>query len=105
MLRFQAGEHLLTEFHQCDGGRPTCGPCHRARVDCEYDAPEGLTQREAEKKRLKELNQSKENLQSTLEILRHGSEADAVAALRRIRSAGQVEEAVTMIAEAQALLP
>lgn len=74
-------------------------------MDCEYDAPEGLSQREAEKKRLKELSQSKENLQSTLEILRHGSEADAIAALRRIRDAGQVEDAVTMIADAQALLP
>lgn len=73
-------------------------------MECEYDVPEGFTQREAEKKRLKELAQSSESLQSTLEILRHGSEADSIAALRRIRNADRIEDAVTIIAEAQALL-
>jgi hypothetical protein len=73
-------------------------------VTCEYDTPEGLTARKAQQRQFEDFRQSTETLQSALEVLRSGSEEDATAALMRIRTAEDVNEAVAMIDAAQALV-
>lgn len=70
-----------------------------------YAAPAGVTRQQANKQRLAEIEQMSASLREVVELLRQGSEADAIIALRRIRQAEQIDEAVNVLAVAQALVP
>lgn len=89
---------------QCDGKRPSCGPCLRVEIDCAYSVPEGLTVREAQKRKLDETAGANDDYQSIVRLLRHGSEDDAQAAFRRLREAGSVQGTVRSLADASLLL-
>ncbi|KAJ8113959.1 hypothetical protein OPT61_g4046 [Boeremia exigua] len=89
---------------KCSGQRPSCHSCERHSRECVYAAPEGVTRQQANKQRLAEVERLSSYLRDVVDLLRQGSEADAAAALRRIRQAEQVEEAINALAVAQALV-
>ncbi|KAJ4992891.1 hypothetical protein SVAN01_01595 [Stagonosporopsis vannaccii] len=89
---------------KCGGERPTCHACARHGRDCVYAAPQGVTRQQANKQRLAEVERLSSYLCDVINLLRQGSEADAAIALRRIREAEQVDEAVNILAVAQALV-
>ena len=69
-----------------------------------YAAPQGVTRQQANKQRLAEVERLSSSLRDVVELLRQGSEADAAVALRRIRQADQVDDAVNVLAVARALV-
>ncbi|KAF3011008.1 hypothetical protein E8E13_010819 [Curvularia kusanoi] len=89
---------------KCSGERPECKTCWRLHRLCEYAAPLGVTRQQANKQRLAVVERTSLNLQYLVRLLRESSEADALLALRRIRQAPDLEEAISVLAAAQALL-
>jgi hypothetical protein len=89
---------------QCSGERPTCETCVRLEIPCVYEAPEGVTRHQASKQKLADVERTSSNLLDVVNLLRHGTEADAVIALDRIRRADKPKDAVVALATAQALV-
>lgn len=69
-----------------------------------YEAPQGVTRQQAHKQKLANIERSSTSLREVVELLRHGSEDDAAVALSRIRQAEDVDEAIIVLALAQALV-
>lgn len=67
-----------------------------------YEAPQGVTRQQAHKQKLANIERSSTYLREVVELLRNGSETDAAAALSRIRQAGNVDDAVNVLALARA---
>ena len=64
----------------------------------------GVTRQQAYKQKMANIERSSTSLHQVVEVLRRGSEADAAAALARIRQAEDVDEAIDVLAIAQALV-
>ncbi|KLO84881.1 Uncharacterized protein LW93_7132 [Fusarium fujikuroi] len=47
---------------KCGGGRPKCHQCEKASIDCVYDAPAGLSHRQADKEQITRLQATVEHL-------------------------------------------
>ncbi|KAF5711420.1 conidial development fluffy [Fusarium globosum] len=47
---------------KCGGGRPKCRQCEKASIDCVYDAPAGLSHRQADKEQITRLQATVEHL-------------------------------------------
>jgi hypothetical protein len=76
----------------------------RLRRQCQYAAPEGVTRQQANKRRLAEVERMSSCLRDVVDLLRQGTEADAAVALGRIRQAERIDDAVQVLAAAQALV-
>lgn len=76
----------------------------RLRRQCVYAAPEGVTRQQANKQRLAEVERMSSCLRDVVDLLRQGTEADAAVALGRIRQAERIDDAVQILAAAQALV-
>ncbi|KAJ9145026.1 hypothetical protein NKR23_g5543 [Pleurostoma richardsiae] len=85
---------------RCDGRRPACSACLKATADCKFPVPEGLTRREAEKRKFDEVAGANRDLESVVRLLRDGKESEAVSVLNRIRQADNLDDAVQSIAHA-----
>lgn len=72
-------------------------------IACEYAVPEGMTPREAEKKRIDEISMSRDNLRRVFELLRSSNEAESAGVLRKIRAAPTVDDAINMLLDASLL--
>ena len=88
---------------KCNGDRPTCGTCAANNLACEYAVPEGMTPREAEKKRIDEITMSRDNLRRVFELLRSSKESESAGILRKIRAAPTVDHAINMLLDASLL--
>lgn len=88
---------------KCNAERPTCGNCAANSLTCEYTVPEGMTPREAEKKRIDEISMSRDNLRRVFELLRSSEESESAGILRRIRAAPTVDDAINMLLDASLL--
>jgi hypothetical protein len=69
-----------------------------------YAAPQGVTRQQANKQRLAEVERMSLCLRDVVDLLRQGTEADAAVALRRILQAERIDDAVHILAAAQALV-
>jgi hypothetical protein len=76
----------------------------RIRRQCVYAAPQGVTRQQANKQRLAEVERMSSCLRDVVDLLRQGTEADAAVTLRRIRQAERIDDAVHILAAAQALV-
>ena len=76
----------------------------RLRRQCVYAAPQGVTRQQANKQRLAEVERMSSCLRDVVDLLRQGTEADAAVALGRIRQAERIDDAVQILAAAQALV-
>ncbi|KAF2850428.1 hypothetical protein T440DRAFT_396867, partial [Plenodomus tracheiphilus IPT5] len=88
----------------CDGQRPLCQTCREGSHECVWDVPIGITRQQLGKRKALELEKSSTSLRNVLDLLLYGNEADALAALRRIRHNEDVDDAVNEIQVAQTLL-
>ena len=72
--------------------------------ECIYTLPEGVNVWQANKKRAIDVENSNTNLRSVVELLRHSSEGDSALALKRIREAENVDDAIDTLTAANVLL-
>ncbi|OHE98232.1 hypothetical protein CORC01_06429 [Colletotrichum orchidophilum] len=90
---------------KCDGARPTCHGCASSNTPCAYPLAEGISQREAQKRKLSSISAAHEKSQRVLELLRASHDDGADDILKQLQGSDDIEEAIQSIADASLLLP
>ncbi|THY71014.1 hypothetical protein D6C87_07258 [Aureobasidium pullulans] len=80
----------VSRVGSCNGDRPSCQMCIDRATDCEYTVGAGLSQRQA-------MNQRLEAYKYVLDLLRQGSVTECRTLLLSLKSHGSVAEAVESI--------
>ncbi|KAI0174869.1 hypothetical protein BJ166DRAFT_575040 [Pestalotiopsis sp. NC0098] len=88
---------------KCDGERPTCSRCRRARATCVY-APDSVVAQHHIKRQNKELQKIKDLQTTLIDILRSRKQHDANVVLQRLRAGESVESLVNFIQHGDLLL-
>ena len=83
-------------FSQCDGN-PRCQSCIDAHEECVYHLDDKRTAT-VRRQSLQALEDQNEQLRSTLDVLKHGSDEDALAALLALRSRENAPDSILPVA-------
>ncbi|TLS21914.1 uncharacterized protein PpBr36_09265 [Pyricularia pennisetigena] len=97
---------LVRESENCDGVRPVCAACAATKVICEYSVPEGLSQRDAERRQLQQMeavskanqeavSKAKQELRALVDELRRDGQASQI--LQKIQDAPSLDDAVAVV--------
>jgi hypothetical protein len=84
--------HCRRRKAKCSGERPVCRPCVYRDLECQWQAPEGLTRSEGLKRELQSVTSRTDDLKMLIGGMRAGSDEEATTLLARLRLGDSLEE-------------